>query len=98
MNYQKMCEAADYMRPLLPETPKVGLILGSGLGDLGEKLEEPRRIIPYGEIPALSVLPRPAIRAVLSAAGCRVYRYCVCRAVCTAMRDMISPRWCCRCR
>lgn len=51
MDYQKMCEAADYMRPLLPEIPKVGLILGSGLGDLGEKLEEPRRIIPYGEIP-----------------------------------------------
>lgn len=73
MNYQKMCEAADYMRPLLPETPKVGLILGSGLGDLGEKLEEPRRIIPYGEIPALSVLPQPGHKGpfyLRQAVGC----------------------------
>jgi len=34
--------------------PKVGLILGSGLGDLAEQIENPVRI-PYGEIPHFPV-------------------------------------------
>ncbi len=51
MDYQKICRAAEYLRPLLPEIPQVGLILGSGLGELGEQLEEPFCVIPYEEIP-----------------------------------------------
>ena len=38
--------------------PKVGLILGSGLGDLADRIEDPVRI-PYAEIPHFSVSTAP---------------------------------------
>lgn len=43
-------EAAEYIRSKMPHTAKIAIILGSGLGELGEKIEE-RTIIPYTEIP-----------------------------------------------
>lgn len=47
-------------------TPKVGLILGSGLGDLADRIEDPIRI-PYAEIPhfAVSTVPGHAGRLVI---------------------------------
>ena len=43
-------EAADFFLKRLPFKAKVGIILGSGLGELGNKIEDPT-IIPYSEIP-----------------------------------------------
>ena len=42
--------AADYIRPKLKTMPTVGLILGSGLGDIADNLED-KIVIPYEEIP-----------------------------------------------
>ena len=43
-------EAADFLLKRLPFKAKVGIILGSGLGELGNKIED-HTIIPYSEIP-----------------------------------------------
>ena len=43
-------KAADFLLKRLPFKAKVGIILGSGLGELGNKIEDPT-IIPYSEIP-----------------------------------------------
>lgn len=43
-------ESADYIKSKIGETPDVAIILGSGLGDFTDKLEN-KIIIPYREIP-----------------------------------------------
>jgi len=43
-------QIADFIRPKLTPAPRVGLILGSGLGSLAETVQGPI-IIPYEEIP-----------------------------------------------
>lgn len=43
-------EAADFLLKRLPFKAKIGIILGSGLGELENKIEDPT-IIPYSEIP-----------------------------------------------
>jgi purine-nucleoside phosphorylase len=43
-------ESAAFIRTKTSLAPEIGLVLGSGLGPLGEKIEEPV-IIPYGDIP-----------------------------------------------
>ena len=43
-------EAAEYVRARIGETPRIGLILGSGLGYLGDLVED-AVVVPYGEIP-----------------------------------------------
>lgn len=43
-------EAAEYVRARIGETPRIGLILGSGLGGIAEVIEG-KHVIPYGEIP-----------------------------------------------
>ena len=48
--YQQICEAADYVRQHVTITPKIALILGSGLNPLAERVAE-ATILPYGEIP-----------------------------------------------
>ncbi|WP_102027132.1 purine-nucleoside phosphorylase [Salirhabdus sp. Marseille-P4669] len=51
MNAQKIQEAKSYIESKLAgKTPNIGLILGSGLGVLGDEIEEAVKI-PYGEIP-----------------------------------------------
>jgi len=50
MNYQIICEAAEYVRSKIENQPKIGIILGSGLGGIAEKIEN-KVEIPYGEIP-----------------------------------------------
>ncbi|RXZ78233.1 purine-nucleoside phosphorylase [Paenibacillaceae bacterium] len=43
-------EAAEYIRSITPQQPEVGLIMGSGLGILGDHLED-ATTIPYHDIP-----------------------------------------------
>ncbi|MCQ2297342.1 MAG: purine-nucleoside phosphorylase [Bacteroidales bacterium] len=43
-------ESADFLRSRIKEIPEIGIILGSGLGKLADKIEDPT-IIPYTEIP-----------------------------------------------
>lgn len=43
-------EAADAVRPRLGVSPRVGIILGSGLGGLANRIEQPSRV-PYREVP-----------------------------------------------
>ncbi len=50
MEYREICEAAEYVRRLIDTKPTIGIILGSGLGDIAEEIEN-KIIIPYGEIP-----------------------------------------------
>ena len=40
----------NYLKSVLPETPEIMLILGSGLGNYASKVEKPK-IIPYADIP-----------------------------------------------
>ena len=55
---EKITAAADYIRSLIPFVPTVGLVLGSGLGDFADTLEESVRI-PYGQIPHFPVSTAP---------------------------------------
>ncbi|MDO5036634.1 MAG: purine nucleoside phosphorylase I, inosine and guanosine-specific [Porphyromonas sp.] len=50
ITYNDYKEAADYLRPLVPENTKVAITLGSGLGALADKIED-ATVIPYGDIP-----------------------------------------------
>lgn len=44
-------EVADFIRSKTQHSPKIGLILGSGLGDLAKSIENPD-FVPYQEIPS----------------------------------------------
>lgn len=48
--YNRLKEAADYIKSNFKDTPKVGVILGSGLGSFVEKVESPT-ILSYSNIP-----------------------------------------------
>ena len=50
MDYQKILEAKDYLSPKLKETPKIGMILGSGLGNLVNQMSKIIEI-PFSKIP-----------------------------------------------
>lgn len=51
MDYMnKINESIDYIKGKIEKVPVIGLILGSGLGSLGEKIENPV-IIKYEDIP-----------------------------------------------
>ncbi len=47
-------EAAAYIRSKCSLTPQIGLVLGSGLGDLADEISN-ATVIPYGEIPYFPV-------------------------------------------
>ena len=47
---QKVHAAADYILERIDKRPAIGLILGSGLGDLADSLEN-KVVLPYEEIP-----------------------------------------------
>jgi purine-nucleoside phosphorylase len=47
-------EAASSLRGRLPALPRVGIILGSGLGPLADEVEDPT-VVPYAEIPHFAV-------------------------------------------
>ena len=48
--YTKATAAADCIRSLTPLAPRLGIILGSGLGNFAAQVEDPTAI-PYAEIP-----------------------------------------------
>lgn len=48
--YQQIKEVAEKVRARIDGQPKIGMILGSGLGKLADSVEAPT-IIPYAEIP-----------------------------------------------
>ncbi|HEY2421981.1 MAG TPA: purine-nucleoside phosphorylase [Neobacillus sp.] len=50
MDFEKIQKAAGFLKEKYPQTPKIGLILGSGLGVLADEIENPVKI-PYNEIP-----------------------------------------------
>src|SRR5699024_6528928 len=50
MNQTAVNEASEFIQREVTTTPEVGLILGSGLGVLGDEIENPA-LIPYNEIP-----------------------------------------------
>lgn len=50
MFYEKVKESADFIRERIDKAPSTGVILGSGLGSLVDKMED-KIIIPYKEIP-----------------------------------------------
>lgn len=48
--YEKIKETADFIRSKSNTNPKVGIVLGSGLGDFAQSVEVESRI-PYAQIP-----------------------------------------------
>jgi purine-nucleoside phosphorylase len=54
MDYNQIKTAASFINEKLQQQPKIGLILGSGLGVLAEDIENPVKI-PYNEIPGFPV-------------------------------------------
>ncbi len=51
---RKVKEASDYVKSRMPHQPVLSMVLGSGLGDLAEEIQNAVRI-PYKEIPHLPV-------------------------------------------
>lgn len=54
MDFEKIHNAAQFLKNRYSKTPKIGLILGSGLGVLAEEISNPVKI-PYQEIPDFPV-------------------------------------------
>ncbi len=54
---QKIFEAASYIKEHVSLTPTLGLVLGSGLGDYADTLED-RQVLPYRDIPHF---PQPTV-------------------------------------
>ena len=52
--YEKIIESANYIKTKTDVKPTIGLILGSGLGVLGDEIENPV-VISYNEIPNFPV-------------------------------------------
>ena len=52
--FDKIVESTDYIKSKINEIPQIGLILGSGLGVLGDEIENPVKI-SYDEIPNFPV-------------------------------------------
>lgn len=48
--FQKIKETSDFIKSKMEATPKVGLVLGSGLGVYVDRIED-KTVIPYEEIP-----------------------------------------------
>ncbi len=55
---EKLQKAEEYMRPLLPARPKIGVILGSGLGGLAETIKG-AKCIPYADVPGMKAATAP---------------------------------------
>ncbi|WP_270171705.1 purine-nucleoside phosphorylase [Paenibacillus sp. SYP-B4298] len=54
MTVSQIREAAAYIASVAPQSPEIGLIMGSGLGVLGDYIEE-ATVIPYDAIPHFPV-------------------------------------------
>jgi purine-nucleoside phosphorylase len=56
---QKISESAEYIRARCGVKPDVAIILGSGLGELADDIENPT-VIPYKDIPHFAISTAPA--------------------------------------
>lgn len=54
MNFEQIQKSASFIKDKYPKQPKIGLILGSGLGVLADEIVEPTKI-PYEQIPEFPV-------------------------------------------
>lgn len=54
MDLKLVKESAEYIKSKLKEIPEIGAILGSGLGDMADTLED-KIVIKYSEVPNLPV-------------------------------------------
>lgn len=54
MNFEQIQKSASFIKEKYPKQPKIGLILGSGLGVLADEIVEPTKI-PYEQIPEFPV-------------------------------------------
>ena len=54
MDIKMVMESVDYIKSKLNFVPEIGVILGSGLGDMADTVEE-RTVIKYSEVPNLPV-------------------------------------------
>lgn len=52
MNYEYILEASNYVKKHINISPKIGVILGSGLGELAEEIQD-KSIVKYSDIPHL---------------------------------------------
>ena len=73
---KRVLEAGTLLKRRLSAVPAVGVILGSGLGELVEETEDPIRI-PYADIPYFP----------LSSAACREDRFSSFREGCIPTKD-----------
>lgn len=64
MNYEFIQEAAEYVRTQMHVQPKIGIILGSGLGPIAEKITG-KTEISYGEIPHFACSTAPGHKGQL---------------------------------
>lgn len=55
---EKIDQAVAYLKSQLPSTPDLALVLGSGLGGLAEKIQDPI-VIPYSKVPNFPVSTAP---------------------------------------
>lgn len=54
MELTKVMESVNYIKSIIKEEPEIGVILGSGLGDLADTVEN-KVTIKYGDIPNMPV-------------------------------------------
>lgn len=85
--YEKLLKCYDSYKAKIDFTPKVALILGSGLGDYADDI----RVVDtldYHDIEGFPVSTVPGHKADLSSDMWMMSRSCACRGVCIIMRDM----------
>ena len=56
--FMQITETAEFLKTRLPHTPEVAIVLGSGLGPLANRIQNPIRI-PYHEIPGFVATTAP---------------------------------------
>lgn len=52
--YEKALETIEFIKKQIDNKPQVGIVLGSGLGNLGNNIEV-EKVLPYGDIPNFPV-------------------------------------------
>lgn len=50
LRYENVVEAAEFLQSKIKTSPRVSLVLGTGLGAVAERVD-PELVVPYGEIP-----------------------------------------------
>jgi len=63
---ENYCEAANYLKSKLSFTPEALIVLGSGLGQIANELED-STVIPYSEIPHFKTSTAPSHAGMLAA-------------------------------